>query len=231
MIGSPIQRQNPYCCSMPPVGDLLLDDVAQIQHVATGEFPQPVDGVRINRSVQGGREQLGDFVERQRLDVEPVELAVLPYLVDLGGDLFAVTKGEYHFGGAALDDLVQDERRQFVQQMHIVDAEDDRPAGAAVTDSITSRTSCSRSLPVDVAHGANAPSGTLRADVVPTAQRDSHPRDEAADTASRAIRLFPTPAAPHTRIPGRSGAERAASMVRFSSRRPVSGHVNRTGKA
>src|SRR6185295_12942578 len=103
----------------PPVGDLLLDDVAQIQGVAAGEVPQPVDDVRFNRSVQGGRQQLGDLVDRQRLDVEPVELAALPYVVDLGGDLFTVAQGQYHFGGIALDDLVQDERRQFVQQLHI----------------------------------------------------------------------------------------------------------------
>ncbi len=36
----------------PVVGYLLLDDVAQVQHVATGEFPQPVGRVRFQRSVQ-----------------------------------------------------------------------------------------------------------------------------------------------------------------------------------
>ena len=37
--------------------------------------------------------------------------------------------------------------------------------------------------------------------IVPTAQRGSHPFDASDDNASRTIRLFPTPAAPLTRIP------------------------------
>ncbi len=36
----------------PPVGHLLLDDVAEVQHVAAGELPQPLDGVWIHRAIQ-----------------------------------------------------------------------------------------------------------------------------------------------------------------------------------
>ena len=48
------------------------------------------------------------------------------------------------------------------------------PAGAAVTESITPRTSCRRSVLADPVHGVNAPRGSLRADIVPTAQRGFH---------------------------------------------------------
>ena len=78
---------------------------------------------------------------------------------------------------------------------------------------------------------ANAPRGNLRADVVPTAQRGSMPRDATDDSASRTIRLFPTPAGPLTRIPARSGSDTAATMVCISSERPINGHVNPTSAA
>ena len=65
----------------PAVGNLLLDDVAQIQNVAAGQLPQPAGGVRIHRSVQRRRQQRGGVVGRQRLQIEPVELADLPNLL------------------------------------------------------------------------------------------------------------------------------------------------------
>jgi hypothetical protein len=65
---------------------------------------------------------------------------------------------------------------------------------------------------------------------VPTARRPSHPRDTAADNASRAIRLFPTPAAPQITIPETSEAKMAASTARISSERPVNGHDRPTQK-
>ena len=83
----------------------------------------------------------------------------------------------------------------------------------------------------DCAHAVKAPSGIARAEDVPTAHRTSHPRDAAADNASRAIRLLPTPAAPQTTIPETSEAEMAASIVRISSERPINGHDKRTPEA
>ncbi|MDT5186318.1 MAG: hypothetical protein QOI29_4476, partial [Mycobacterium sp.] len=49
--------------------------------------------------------------------------------------------------------------------------------------------------------------------------------------ASRAIRLFPTPAAPQIRMPEASEAEMAASIVRISSERPINGNDKRTSKS
>ena len=84
-------------------------------------------------------------------------------------------------------------------------------------------------MTADPAHVAKAPRGSVRAEDVPTAQRTSHPFKAADESASRAIRLFPTPAAPQMTIPERSEADIAASMSRISSERPVSGHVKSTG--
>ena len=74
----------------------------------------------------------------------------------------------------------------------------------------------------------DAPRERFRADDVPAAQRVSHPTDAAHNSASRASRLFPTPAAPQTTIPDRSWSDIAASMIRNSSVRPVNGHMKRT---
>jgi len=105
------------------------------------------------------------------------------------------------------------------------------PEDAAVSDSITPRSNCTVSVTPDGAHPVKAPSGIARAEEVPTVQRVSHPFDAAADKASRAIRVFPTPSAPQTRMPGTSEAEMAASMVRISSERPINGQDKRTYKS
>ena len=49
------------------VGDLLLDDVLQIQNIAACQLPQPLSGIRIHRSLQRRRQQSGRFVQRQLL--------------------------------------------------------------------------------------------------------------------------------------------------------------------
>ena len=45
----------------PPVGDLLLHNVAQIQHIAAGQLPQPDRGIRIQGSAQSRRQQRVGF--------------------------------------------------------------------------------------------------------------------------------------------------------------------------
>ena len=84
------------------------------------------------------------------------------------------------------------------------------------------------SVTPDGAHAVNAPSGIARAEDEPTVQRVSQPRDAAAANVSRAIRLLPTPSAPHTRMPETVEAEMAVSMDRSSPERPINGHDNRT---
>jgi hypothetical protein len=81
------------------------------------------------------------------------------------------------------------------------------------------------------AHAVNAPSGISRAEAVPTVQRVSQPFEAAADRASRAIRLLPTPAAPQMRMPEEAEAEMAEPMARISSARPINGHDSRTSAA
>ncbi len=79
---------------------------------------------------------------------------------------------------------------------------------------------------------ANAPSGRLRADAVPVAQRVAAPRRASADSASLASRVLPTPAAPASTTPrGLPTRLLAASMNRNSSARPVSGQLRPTTSA
>ena len=105
------------------VGDFLLDDVAQVKSVPARQLPQPGSGVGIHWPAQRGRQQLGDLAGRKRLQVKSGELAAAPYLVNFGWNAFAFTDGEHDLGGLALHDLVQDERRQFVEQMDVVDTQ------------------------------------------------------------------------------------------------------------
>jgi hypothetical protein len=102
------------------------------------------------------------------------------------------------------------------------------PGDEEVSESIIPRTSWRGSAAADGAHEAKAPRGNPRADDVPTAHRVSHPFDASDDSASRAMRLFPTPAEPQTTIPDESGSDNAAWIIRISSERPVSGHAKRT---
>ena len=91
------------------VSDLLLDDVAHVQDVAASELPESLSGIQIERPAQRRRQQCGGCVERQRLQIKPLEAATLPYLLHRGGQGFTVEYGQQHFGRAALHDLVHHE--------------------------------------------------------------------------------------------------------------------------
>src|ERR1700722_16247161 len=105
------------------------------------------------------------------------------------------------------------------------------PGDEEVSEAIALRINPRLSSPADSVHEESAPSGIDRAEDVPTIHRTSHPCDPAELSASLAIRLLPTPAAPQTTTPARSEAKIAASMSRCSLERPVNGHVNRTRTA
>jgi hypothetical protein len=47
------------------VGDLLLDDVPQIQDISASQREQPRSGFRIDRSAEARRQQRGGLVERK----------------------------------------------------------------------------------------------------------------------------------------------------------------------
>ena len=96
------------------------------------------------------------------------------------------------------------------------------PSEAEVSESTTSRTSWSVSRAAEGAHVAKAPRGKSRAEEVPTAHRVSHSLAASDDSASRAIRPFPTPAAPEMITPQQSGSDIAASMTRKYGRKVTS---------
>ena len=80
------------------------------------------------------------------------------------------------------------------------------------------------------AHGANAPSGSLRADVVPTAQRGSKAMGRDATTAPPALSgSSRRPAGPLTRIPATPGSRYrghdGSHLLRAADQRPRHAHI------
>lgn len=69
------------------------------------------------------------FTGRQWLEVESVELPALPYLLDCGGNRFAVSNSEDHLCRASLRDLMNNEGGQIIKQMSVVDSHHDAGAG------------------------------------------------------------------------------------------------------
>src|SRR3984885_11338642 len=81
-----------------------------------------------------------------------------------------------------------------------------------VSEAMALRINSRLSSPADSAHEESAPNGIERAEDVPTIHRISQPCDPAELSASRAIRLLPTPAAPQTTTPARLETKNEASM-------------------
>lgn len=116
----------PVLPDQPAIGDLPLDDVAQIEGVALGQGPQPAGGMGIDQPAERHGQQGGRLVQRQRLDVEAGELAGFQHLLQRGRTRL-VADGEKDFRRAALDHLMHDEDRQFVEQLHVVDTQQHGP--------------------------------------------------------------------------------------------------------
>lgn len=68
------------------VGYFPLNSIAQVEDVATGQIPQPADGVWSDCAAKPLGQQDRDSLARQRLKVRPVELRVTAYVLHGGGD-------------------------------------------------------------------------------------------------------------------------------------------------
>ena len=212
----------------PLVRDRLLDDVAQIQRVALRQPPQAAGGIRLDRPDQRLRQQRRRILQRQRLHVDSVELSELPKLLHRSGNRLVDALREHQSATPrctiCCSTNIDKSSRRCGSSTPISTGNPDEPA---VNDSITSHTRCRLSPPARPAHDANAPSGSPRPHDVPTTHRTSRPDAAAAASASRAIRLFPTPEGPQTTAPDAAGCEIAASIRRTSLARPTNGHANR----
>ena len=96
-------------------------------------------GSRVDRSPESCRHQLRRFILREWLQVEAVQLATFPHFLYRWGNGLVVANGEDYFRGAPLHDLMEHERRQVVEQVHVVDTENSRgvPRPEALSDAIT----------------------------------------------------------------------------------------------
>src|SRR6202035_5843293 len=86
------------------------------------------------------------------------------------------------------------------------------PGDEEVSEAMALRINSRLSSPADSAHEESAPNGIERAEDVPTIHRISQPCDPAELSASRAIRLLPTPAAPQSTTPAKSESKSGTSM-------------------
>ncbi len=105
------------------VGHFLLDDMAQVQNVAARQLPKTAPRFRIQRSGQCGGEQCGGLVMRQRLQIYPVEIVGLPKFLYPKRNRFTITDRQHHFRGTAQHDLMQHERREVIEQVHVIDTD------------------------------------------------------------------------------------------------------------
>ena len=201
--GSPSHRQKPPCCASRPSAtscSTILRRYKTLPRVSVHSR----GGIQLQGATQRRRDQRRRFVPRQRLQVEPVELAGLPQFLCPSGNRFTVTHREHHFGGGPLHDVMHNERRQVIEQVHVIDTHHHRGARGRGSQRLDHAAHQLETVTAG-AHEARAPSGSVRAEDVPIAQWVTHPRAAAADSASRAIRLFPTPAAPQITIPENPG--------------------------
>ena len=89
----------------PPVGDLLFDDVAQIQRVAASQLPQPLPRSGIHEPTQRRGQQSRNFISRQRLQVQALETGTAPNILHRNGKRLPTTDCQQQFRCPTLDDL------------------------------------------------------------------------------------------------------------------------------
>ena len=109
----------------PSARELLLNDVLQIENISASQFPQPVDGVRVNRTLQGRRQQRSGVTDRQLREVNPLEALGLPYLLCRRRNRLTVSDGQHHVGQASHHDLMHHEGGKVIEQVYVIDTKDD----------------------------------------------------------------------------------------------------------
>ena len=128
MIGSPIHCQKPCSFVSRPSATSCSTMWRRYRTLPRASSQRRLGGVRVHRSAQCGRQQRGGLVGRQRLQIEPLELAGLPQFLCPSGNRFTVAHREHYFRGAPLDDLMHDECRQVIEQVHVIDTDHHRRA-------------------------------------------------------------------------------------------------------
>ena len=99
---------------------LLLDQLAHEKHVAAGQLPQARGAAVLDRITQNRFQQQDALLARQRLQVQTLQLTVLPQRGDRLGHPFSGAERGDHRRLAAPHKLMQRKRRQVVDQMHVV---------------------------------------------------------------------------------------------------------------
>jgi len=99
------------------------DQLAQQQRVAARRPPQPRRGRRVDLPPERRDQHVLDLQRRQRQQVEPLDGPLLPQGGDRVGRRLPAPEREQHERRAALDNLVQQRRRDVIEQLGVVHAE------------------------------------------------------------------------------------------------------------
>jgi len=95
----------------------------QEQRIAAGGFPHHVGAQTLQRPAQDRFDQRDAFVLRERLELDALQEGVLPQRGDGVGNRFPAADRGQNTSRPLHPDLVQQCRRQLVQQLRIVDAD------------------------------------------------------------------------------------------------------------
>ncbi len=122
--GGPAELPHPVHLGQGPGVHGAFDHVAQEQRVAAGGLPHHIGAEAFQRSAQHGLDERDALLFGERAELEALEVTVLPQRRHGVGDRFTAAHGGHHVAGTLDGDLVQQGRRQLVQQVRVVDADD-----------------------------------------------------------------------------------------------------------
>ena len=104
-----------------------LDQMPQKQRIAARGFPHHVSAQTLQRPTEHRFDQRNALVLRERLELDALQEGVLPQRGDGVGNRFPAADRGQNASRPVHPDLVQQGRRQLVQQLRIVDADDGIP--------------------------------------------------------------------------------------------------------
>ena len=106
-----------------------VDEMVQVERVPAGRLPDQVRGQPLEVTAEDGFHQRDALFLRERQQVEPGEVTVLPQRHDGVGDRLAAADGRDDVRRPVEDQLVQQGRGELVEQVCVVDSDHGRPVG------------------------------------------------------------------------------------------------------
>jgi len=109
------------------LGMSSMQHLAHVQRSACGDAPHTLDHRGLDRPVERMAHQFGDLRLGERLEIDPVDEALLPQRDDRIRTVLVRPDGDDHPGPGLGGQVQHERRRRLVEQVGIVDSDDDRP--------------------------------------------------------------------------------------------------------